>query len=316
MYKKLSFNQDKSCIVYTDDNAFMIYDVDPFMQRWGRTSDELGCEFIFVEMLYKTNILIIVANDKTNQKRFAKNKLVIWDDHMSQIIGSVEFEKNISSIKTNKSVIVVGTHNSVHIYSWNNMEEINCFEAHDVTFDNLCLTSDDNYSLVFPISNNEIKIYKGESKNLAVVESKVQIMTTNRNLLAVASERGTILKIIDTVRGEIIACYRRGIYGTKINCMCFDSENEYLAVTSEKGTLHIFKLDKINKKSLLGEYMPNIIKPDYLNSEWSSISLHLKVTDAICCFIDKIKEDHLIVVSQSLNNPIKLKIEDNKILKA
>merc|ERR1712228_407684 len=78
-------------------------------------------------------------------------------------------------------------------------------------------------------------------------------------LLATASEKGTLIRIWDTSTGKQIQELRRGADHAEIQSLCFSPKtSSYLAVSSDKGTIHIFKIrrdanvgnkkDKNNKK--------------------------------------------------------------------
>lgn len=60
--------------------------------------------------------------------------------------------------------------------------------------------------------------------------------------LATASEKGTLLRVYDTSTGELLQEVRRGADKADIYSLAFSANATLLACTSDKGTVHIFKL--------------------------------------------------------------------------
>jgi WD40 repeat protein len=60
--------------------------------------------------------------------------------------------------------------------------------------------------------------------------------------LATASEKGTLVRIFDTTSGQPLQEVRRGADRADIYSICFNSNSQWLAVSSDKGTIHIFSL--------------------------------------------------------------------------
>ncbi len=62
--------------------------------------------------------------------------------------------------------------------------------------------------------------------------------------LATASEKGTLIRIFDTTTGANLQEVRRGAGNADIYSICFNSTSQWLAVSSDKGTIHVFSLNK------------------------------------------------------------------------
>jgi WD40 repeat protein len=67
-------------------------------------------------------------------------------------------------------------------------------------------------------------------------------------LVATASEKGTLIRIYRVDTGEHLQELRRGKENAEIYSISFSQNNLYLACTSDRGTIHIFSLDKVNEK--------------------------------------------------------------------
>lgn len=62
------------------------------------------------------------------------------------------------------------------------------------------------------------------------------------NLLATSSEQGTLIRVFDTKTFNQLAEFRRGVDRAVIHGLAFSESGRWLAVTSDKGTLHVFDL--------------------------------------------------------------------------
>jgi WD40 repeat protein len=60
--------------------------------------------------------------------------------------------------------------------------------------------------------------------------------------IATASERGTLIRVFNSRTGDRIAEFRRGSFGVRICAITFSPRSDFVAVFSEKGTLHLFEM--------------------------------------------------------------------------
>ena len=128
------------------------------------------------------------------------------------------------------------------------------------------------------------------------------------SILATASEKGTLIRLFDTTTGDIIKELRRGTENAEIYSVAFDNTNRFLAVSSDRKTIHIFIINKeenkieqnenennlaSNKKSMFGN-LANFfgMGKNYFNSEWSFAQFKINSTKSICTF----GQDNTIIV--------------------
>ena len=108
------------------------------------------------------------------------------------------------------------------------------------------------------ISSPPIQIYAHQGTIAAIC------LSNNGSKLATASDKGnpltqtqqvnigehlwlgTLIRVWDTVSKQRIAEFRRGADPAQIYSIAFSKDSSFLAVTSDKGTLHLFALkDKL-----------------------------------------------------------------------
>lgn len=81
-------------------------------------------------------------------------------------------------------------------------------------------------------------------------------MNFDGTIVASASEKGTLVRIFDTATGDKLQEVRRGADPAKIYSIAF-STNEMLAVASDKGTVHVFSLEKSDEEKKKEESSSN-----------------------------------------------------------
>ena len=77
-------------------------------------------------------------------------------------------------------------------------------------------------------------------------ESDLACITLNMEgtLLATASDNGTLIRVFSTADGSALQELRRGSDKAIIYCIAIDPASQYMACTSDKGTVHIWGLSK------------------------------------------------------------------------
>jgi WD40 repeat protein len=95
---------------------------------------------------------------------------------------------------------------------------------------------------------NIIKNYcKKKDKEINAQDDSISFISLNNDgtLLATSNEKGIIIRIHNCINGDLLSQFKRGMEKVEINYICFDDLNNYLAVTSDKGTIHIWSLTKV-----------------------------------------------------------------------
>ena len=213
-----------------------------------------------VEMLYRCNILALVGGG--HSPKFVANKVIIWDDHQTKIIGEFKFTTPVKNVKLRKDKIFVILEQKIFVF------DMDCFKQLDTinTFENpngiFAINTDPKVTVIAYPSDIEvngdkrvgyvrIKSYENNTNALiSAHQSKIAFLALNHDgsLLATASEKGTIIRIFETTFGNILQEVRRGRDKAIIYHICFNNNSVFIAATSNKGTVHVWSLKACLKK--------------------------------------------------------------------
>ncbi|KAL0375739.1 UNVERIFIED_CONTAM: Autophagy-related protein 18a [Sesamum calycinum] len=137
----------------------------------------------------------------------------------------------------------------------------------------VCLGSDKGEVRVEQYGLSRSKLIKAHDSDVACVA-----LSNDGRLLATASTTGTLVRVFDTSDGRLLQELRRGSEGAEIHSLCFSSDTKWLAVSSNKGTVHVFSLnigtDGSQEAEQSNSSLPRLssfkgILPKYCSSKWS-----------------------------------------------
>ena len=239
----LSFNQDSGCFACGTDLGFRIYNCDPFKETFRRRFDSGGIGQ--VEMLFRCNILALVGGGRS--PRYSPNKVMIWDDHQSRCIGELSFRVEVRAVRLRRDRVVVVLEHKIYVY---NFADLKILHQTDTVSNplGLCALSptQDNTVMACPGLNkgqvrvelydlNVTKFISAHDGELAQLQ-----LTLDGALLATASEKGTLIRVYDTARATLMHEFRRGADRATIYSIAFAPDKNFLAVSSDKGTVHVY----------------------------------------------------------------------------
>jgi WD40 repeat protein len=143
--------------------------------------------------------------------------------------------------------VVVVLENRIYVY---NFADLRLIDAIDTCFNpkGICaLSPDPNISVLATPDKQKghvkITIYeKNHTHIIPAHQSSVSCLTLNFSgtLLATASDKGTLIRIFSTEDGTPLQEVRRGSDKAEIFSISFDKHSNYIACSSDKGTIHIF----------------------------------------------------------------------------
>ncbi|KAL6530376.1 Autophagy-related protein 18d [Orobanche hederae] len=241
----VSWNQDYSCFSAGTSRGFRIYNCDPFKETLRR--DLKGGRFKIIEMLFRCNLLALVGS-KTNTQYPPRN-VIIWDAHQSRSIGEFSFRSEVRAVRLRRDRIVVVLEYKIYVYDFMDLRLLQQIETMANPRGLCCLSHHLNTSvLVCPgRRQGQVRVEHfglNMAKLIDAHDSKIACLTLTMDglLLATASVRGTLIRVFNTMDGTLLQEVRRGIDRADIYSITLSSDIRWLAVTGDKGTVHIFSL--------------------------------------------------------------------------
>jgi len=236
-----AFNHDASCFSVALDTGFCVFNSNPCELRVSR---DFNAGIGLTEMLGRYNFLALVGGGR--RPKYPQNKVIVWDDAKQKAVITLDFGTAVLRVRLSKSRIIVVLQNSVHVYAFSSPpSRISVFETADNPLGLCCLGSK---LLAFPgRSHGQIQLVELESGNVTIIPAhstplRAMDLSPDGQLLATASEQGTLVRVFSTSNCVRIAELRRGVDPAFIFSISISPSSNMLAVTSDKSTLHIFHL--------------------------------------------------------------------------
>ena len=239
----LSFNQDSGCFACGTDGGFRIYNCDPFKETFRRRFDSGGIGQ--VEMLFRCNILALVGGGRS--PRYSPNKVMIWDDHQGRCIGELSFRVEVRAVRLRRDRVVVVLEHKIYVYNFADLKIL--YQTDTVANPlGLCALSptQDSTVMACPGLNKgqvRVELYDlGVTKFISAHDGELAQLqlTLDGALLATASEKGTLIRVYDTATATLMHEFRRGADRATVYSIAFAPGKDFLAVSSDKGTVHVY----------------------------------------------------------------------------
>ena len=306
-----TFNQDSTCFCIGTEKGFRIYNSYPLKCL---TIRDIDGGISIVEILNRCNVLAFVGTGKN--PKFGQNKVILWDNSQLKVINELIVRFYIKNIKLKRTKIFIIGDNNVIVFTLGNYEKIDsiktCLNKNGI----FGISLDPKSTIIsYPsvdVGRIIVKNYdEKKDGNYKIVEinahqSEIVALTMNYDgtLVASASGKGTIIKIFKTKDGALIQELRRGTEPAEIYCLAFDFKSQFLACSSNKGTIHFFSIKSEdqnvqNQKSIFGTVVSFFgIQNEYLNSEWSFSQYRLNYKErSIVSFTPDNKPSAIVLTS-------------------
>ncbi|AGO85892.1 WD40-repeat containing protein [Pandoravirus salinus] len=243
----LKFNQDQSCLAVATTSGFCVWNTEPFTLRYRR---DLGAGVGLATVLFRSNIAILAGGG--DNPRFQDGRAMVWDDHLGQAIAELPFNSTVRGIEMTADAIAIALDGRTSVYDFSGLVNI----MHTQTVDNprglvdIRASGNGAVDVIATLTTKvgHVAIHYTDNRapsTIAAHEMPIARLALNADgsLLATTSEKGTVVRVWDTASGEKRVELRRGKDPALISTLSFSRDSRWLAVSSDRGTVHIFDLD-------------------------------------------------------------------------
>eukprot|EP01118_Nematostelium_gracile_P005312 TRINITY_DN1671_c0_g1_i1.p1 TRINITY_DN1671_c0_g1~~TRINITY_DN1671_c0_g1_i1.p1 ORF type:complete len:354 (-),score=60.51 TRINITY_DN1671_c0_g1_i1:38-1099(-) len=262
----VNFNQDATCLSFGSVEGFKVFNTQPsFSEAYSQDIGGVG----ICEMLFNSSLVALVGSG--NDPQLSPRKLHILNTKNRTTICELSFVTPILAVKMNKKRLVVVMETKIHIYDISSIKILHTID----TVPNpkgLCALSPsgDNCYLAYPGSTEKGTIVIFDALSLQISnmieahKTPLSRMTINwsGNLIASSSNKGTVIRVHSITDEKKCYQFRRGTYPAVVYSIAFSFDSTLLVVSSETGTVHIFKVDQgvvSNISSEVHAYLPTMV---------------------------------------------------------
>ncbi|KAK4198956.1 WD40-repeat-containing domain protein [Triangularia verruculosa] len=265
----ITFNDDCSCFAVGLNTGFRIFSSETCTQT---TAREFNAGIGLVQMMGKANYLGVVGGGR--KPKFAANKLILWDEGKSKSALDISALTPVRGAQLSKERIVVVLQNSVRVYKF--AKPPSFITAYETANNPLGLCRMSPRIIAFPgRSVGHVQVVEIATSNVSIIPAhssaiRALQLSPDGELLATASETGTLIRVFSTRTCAKLAELRRGIDPAAIFSLAFNPPGTMLACTSDKSTLHVFDMPKA--KRLGGQHED--VAPETTNDQgkWGILS--------------------------------------------
>ncbi|XP_011298180.1 WD repeat domain phosphoinositide-interacting protein 4-like [Fopius arisanus] len=290
----LRFNQDQGCFTCCMESGLRIYNVEPLVEKAHFDSDLMG-SIAISEMLWRTNLIALVGGG--SRPKFADNTVLIYDDAAKKFVLEITFTSTIKAVRLTRDRLIVALQGEIHVFSFPfSTRRLLTLETRDNPkglMEVAPLTSAYKQLLVFPghkigsVQLVDLAATVGSSSAPATIpahQGALACLAVNSNgtMVATASAQGTLVRVWDSVRRQLLVELRRGTDPATLYCITFSRDSEFLCASSDKGTIHIWALKdtRLNRRSTFSKMA---FLGNYVESQWALATFTVPPECACVC---------------------------------
>ncbi|KAK0412591.1 hypothetical protein QR680_006300 [Steinernema hermaphroditum] len=313
------FNPKGDSLSFGDSNGYMVYDINGYAQPELRLAykKDFVRDISVIERLHHALLLFVVSKLHPKIVR-------VFDLRNGEVHQLQGFSSDVFSVRASFNLVIVCTADTIRLYVTKNMTLKHAITDIPNPKGLVDMTPLDKKALIaFPCCDvtGRVALFDGlhlkemrpiEAHNGPIAALK---FSPSGDLLATASDKGTVIRLFDVDTGTRVFEFSRGfVRYAHIHCLSFSADSRYLASTSSTGTLHLYELDSRfremgnteREESLISSYtnyfwkqtehyMPAVVRPKSI----ASASLFTSQDAASICTFRAVDGKQFVLVAST-----------------
>ena len=250
------FNQDASCVAVGTRRGYQLFTCAPFASQ--HSSADGGVAVI--EMLFSSSLVALVsAGERPGD---SPRRLRLWNTRSNTSICDLNFSTAVLAVRMNKARLIAALETKLHFFELSTMKLLHTLETAPNPRGLVELSAEaDSCHCALPAGQPEGQALLFDAANLCALNtvqahrSKLAAMALSPRgeLLATASEKGTVIRVHTFPQGGLAHTFRRGSMPATISSLAFspgvlvggmrEASAVLLAAASTTGTVHVWRLD-------------------------------------------------------------------------
>ena len=222
--------------------------------------------------------------------------VLIWDDAKKRFVIELTFSSPVLGIRMRKDRLFVCEKNRIHVFTFpSSPEKLLSIDTKDNPrglMEVSVYASSERQVLVCPgYKVGSVQVldlmatepgHSATPVNIKAHENDVACIALNNQgtMLATASQKGTLIRVFDSLKKTLLVELRRGTDPATLYCINFSPDSDFLCASSDKGTVHIFALKDthLNRRATFAR-----ILGQYGESQWALTNFTVAAECACVC---------------------------------
>lgn len=245
---ELQFTERGKSLCVSLSNGFQVFQLGEKLKRHIHRifdSQQIGKAVT----IHESNV--IVCTGILGQRSFSDSTLCIFDEAIGRVVLEISCPETIKRVYMIPQMFALSTKSEVRLYTFDppilHSQFRTCQNEHAPC--DFIQTGEDFILGMTGRHPGLLRLIRGQrcdnqDRTITAHTRPISFIKFNANgtLVATCSSMGTVIKMFNTKSGECVGQFRRGTLAAEITSIAFSRENELLAISSSKGTVHIFSM--------------------------------------------------------------------------